>query len=302
MTCRRAARATRCGHASCSSWSPRCTGTGSPPPTCARPARRSSGCRPSRGSRCTFRWPRTSCPRSERLLTDIVAAGLSHPHASTSRTSPTPSSTAAALERGPTTTFRPRIGTGLWLGDRGALDVRATVLDAHPVDRGERFGYRQRSAPRAGTLLVVSGGTAHGIGLEAPTGASSFRARAGSLARGGLDAAGLVRSPYTVDGKQRCFAEPPHMQASMLFLPSGATVPDVGDEVPVRVRYTATDVRPASSSADRAGRACGCCAPGRAAGRGCRAPPSPSGRSRRPPGSGSPTGTPDPSRRTCRTR
>jgi hypothetical protein len=49
-----------------------------------------------------------------------------------------------------------------------------------------------------------------------------------------------VRSPYTVDGKARFFAEPPHMQASMLFLPSGATVPEIGDEVPVRVRYTAT--------------------------------------------------------------
>jgi hypothetical protein len=30
------------------------------------------------------------------------------------------------------------------------------------------------------------------------------------------------------------------MQASMLFLSSGAQVPEVGDEVPVRVRYTAT--------------------------------------------------------------
>ena len=31
----------------------------------------------------------------------------------------------------PDFTFRPRIGTSLWLGDRGALSVRATVLDAH---------------------------------------------------------------------------------------------------------------------------------------------------------------------------
>jgi hypothetical protein len=30
------------------------------------------------------------------------------------------------------------------------------------------------------------------------------------------------------------------MQASMLFLPSGAPVPEVGDEIDVRVRYTAT--------------------------------------------------------------
>ena len=49
-----------------------------------------------------------------------------------------------------------------------------------------------------------------------------------------------MRSPFTVDGKQRLFAEPPHMQASMLFLPRGAQVPAVGDELDVRVRYTAT--------------------------------------------------------------
>lgn len=142
--------------------------------------------------------------------------------------------------RYPDLTFRPRIGTGLWLGDRKALRVTATVLDVHPVERGDVFGYRGRSAPKSGHLLVVSGGTAHGIGLESPMGESSLRSRAATLARGGLDAAGFVRSPYTVDGKQRLFAEPPHMQASMLFLPQGPQVPEVGDELRVRVRYTAT--------------------------------------------------------------
>lgn len=137
-------------------------------------------------------------------------------------------------------TIRPRIGTDLWLGDRGALRVSASVLDVHPVERGDVFGYRGRSAPRAGHVLVVSGGTAHGVGLESPTGETSLRARASTLARGGLDAAGFVRSPYSVDGKQRLFAEPPHMQASMLFLPHGARVPRIGDEIDVRVRYTAT--------------------------------------------------------------
>ncbi|HYG92072.1 MAG TPA: alanine racemase [Nocardioides sp.] len=136
--------------------------------------------------------------------------------------------------------IRPRIGTQLWLGDRGALRVTATVLDVHPVERGDSFGYRGRTAPRSGHLLVVSGGTAHGIGLEAPTGESSIKARAATLARGGLDAVGFVRSPYSIDGKQRLFAEPPHMQASMLFLPTGAHVPAVGDQIDVRVRYTAT--------------------------------------------------------------
>ena len=49
-----------------------------------------------------------------------------------------------------------------------------------------------------------------------------------------------MRSPFTIDGKQRLFAEPPHMQASMLFLPHGAPVPEIGDEIDVRVRFTAT--------------------------------------------------------------
>ena len=51
--------------------------------------------------------------------------------------------------------LRPRIGTRLWLGDRGALSVRAAVLDVHPVERGDVFGYRGRSAPKAGTIVVV---------------------------------------------------------------------------------------------------------------------------------------------------
>lgn len=140
----------------------------------------------------------------------------------------------------PDLVLRPRVGTGLWLGDRGALRVTATVLDAHAVERGDVFGYRGRSAPRRGTILVVSGGTSHGVGLEAPTGDTTLRARAASLARGGLDAAGVARSPYTVGGRQRRFAEPPHMQVSMLFVPHGAPVPEVGAEVEVRVRYTAT--------------------------------------------------------------
>jgi alanine racemase len=133
-----------------------------------------------------------------------------------------------------------RMGTGLWLGDRGALKVRSTVLDVHSVRRGERVGYRQRRVSGDGHVLVVSGGTAHGIGLEAPTAAATVRQRAIAMAKGGLDAAGLALSPFTIEGKQRWFAEPPHMQASMLFLPSSVAPPAVGDEVGVDVRFTTT--------------------------------------------------------------
>jgi Alanine racemase, N-terminal domain len=184
----------------------------------------------------------------ERLMNDVVAAGIDrlgdtgHPGSRTIWVSHlTEAELAALVGEYPDFTFRPRIGTSLWLGDRGALSVRATVLDAHPVERGDTYGYRGRTAPRAGTILVVSGGTSHGIGLEAPTGEATLKARAASIARGGLDAAGFVRSPYSVGGKQRLFAEPPHMQASMLFIPAGAAVPAVGDEVGCRVRFTATN-------------------------------------------------------------
>jgi hypothetical protein len=180
---------------------------------------------------------------AEELMVDIVAAGFGEldERATTVWVSHLRADDLAALaSQYPDFTFRPRVGTDLWLGDRGALQVRARVLDSHPVERGEVFGYRGRTIPRTGTLLVVSGGTAHGIGLEAPTGEGTVRARAATLARGGLDALGLARSPYTVAGKARYFAEPPHMQSSMLFLPSGVDAPAVGEEIDVRVRFTAT--------------------------------------------------------------
>lgn len=175
----------------------------------------------------------------ERLMTDVVAAGVPAKRVWVSHLDDT--ELAALRAAYPDFEIRPRVGTRLWLGDRDALRVRATVLDAHPVQRGDEYGYRGRTAPRNGTILIVSGGTAHGIGLEAPTGPNDLRSRAASLAKGGLDAAGFVRSPYTIDAKQRLFAEPPHMQASMLFLPAGSRVPEVGEEVDVRVRFTATN-------------------------------------------------------------
>ncbi len=184
--------------------------------------------------------PGAHLPEVRRLLTDVVAADLAD---STVWVSHLDAEELGELRSAyPETTFRPRIGTKLWLGDRDALRATATVLDVHPIARGEVFGYRGRRAPRAGHLLIVSGGTAHGIGLSAPTGDLSLKARATALARGGLDAAGFARSPYAVAGKPVTFAEPPHMQASMLFLPESAgDVPAVGDALDVRVRFTTTD-------------------------------------------------------------
>jgi hypothetical protein len=142
--------------------------------------------------------------------------------------------------RHPERVFRPRVGTSLWLGAIDALSMRATVNDRHLVHRGDRVGYRQRRVGRDGWVLVVSGGTSHGIALEAPSAAVSGRQRLGVLARGGLESAGRALSPFVVGDRRRWFVEPPHMQVSMLFLPADVAVPEIGSEVPVRVRYTTT--------------------------------------------------------------
>jgi Alanine racemase, N-terminal domain len=134
---------------------------------------------------------------------------------------------------------RLRTGTRLWLGDRGALRWSATVLDVHELAKGETYGYRQRAARRASTLLVMAGGTSHGIGLEGPNAAVTSRQRATALARGALGAAGHVRSPYRLEGRTLVFAEPPHMQCSLVWAPAAATIA-IGDELDLAVRYTTT--------------------------------------------------------------
>lgn len=147
---------------------------------------------------------------------------------------------AELRNRRPGLDIRPRVGTSLWLCDLGALSVRASVLDRHPVTRGERVGYRQRAMPRSGHLLVVSGGTSHGLGLEAPRANRSSVDRAKRLARGGLEAAGFALSPFIIGGRQRWFAEPPHMQSSFVFLPDSVEPPEVGDTITAAVRFTTT--------------------------------------------------------------
>ena len=146
-------------------------------------------------------------------------------------------STVLAQSR-PQLTIHRRIGTALWLGDLGALTVRARVLDKHTIGRGERVGYRQRTMPRDGTLLVVAGGTSHGVGLEAPRAGRGIVERGKTLAKGSLEAAGLTMSPFTIADKQRWFAEPPHMHISLVFLPADVPAPAIGDEVDVAVRFT----------------------------------------------------------------
>lgn len=138
----------------------------------------------------------------------------------------------------PGTTFRPRIGTSLWLGDRGALTARGTVLDVHPLARGEHYGYRRHRTVRDSHLVVVSGGTAHGVALEAPRTVRGPAGRARALAIGTLAAANRSLSPFGWAGRRWWFAEPPHMHVSLLLLPASVAPPAIGAELDCEVRLT----------------------------------------------------------------
>ena len=107
---------------------------------------------------------------------------------------------------------------------------------------GERAGYRQRVCPADGWIVVVAGGTSHGIGMEAPTSAKTVRHRAIAFATGSLAAAGLALSPYTINGKKRWFLEPPHMHRARFFCSRKERPPRIGQEVPVELRLTTATV------------------------------------------------------------
>lgn len=132
-----------------------------------------------------------------------------------------------------------RVGTRLWLGDRGSLQARGTVLALHRCSDGEAAGYHQRRTAKDGYVLVVSGGTSHGVAMTAPRAARSMRARVASAGSGALEAAGRTRSPFHLPtGGHAWFLEPPHMHVSMLRIPRGTIPPPVGELIDCDVRFT----------------------------------------------------------------
>jgi hypothetical protein len=138
--------------------------------------------------------------------------------------------------------IRLRVGTRLWLGDRGALRAGGTVLAVHATPQGQSAGYHQRRGPRDGYVVVIGGGTSHGVALTAPRPARNARQRAAAAGSGALEAAGRFRSPFRLpSGGQAWFLEPPHMHVSMLRIPKGTIPPPVGELLECDVRFTTVD-------------------------------------------------------------
>jgi alanine racemase len=115
----------------------------------------------------------------------------------------------------PELVLRQRIGTELWLGDKAGLRLYADVVDVRPVRAGTRAGYRQGAVGHDGHLVMVTAGTAHGVGLL-PDG----------------------RSPFHFARTRLALHEPPHMHTSMVFVPSGDSCPQPGDRVDVQQPLT----------------------------------------------------------------
>lgn len=141
--------------------------------------------------------------------------------------------------RYPEADIRVRLGTRLWLGDTRTLRIAGTVIGCEIVPRGGRFGYRQRRAASDLNIVTVVGGTAHGVGLEAPRVARGTE-RLKVVSRAGMAALNRNMSPFSWRGSRLWFAEPPHMSVSTLVVPKRVEPPAVGDLLPARLRYTTT--------------------------------------------------------------
>lgn len=141
-------------------------------------------------------------------------------------------------EKWPEVRFAMRLGTDLWLADKSFVETKSTVLDVQPIRRGERFGYKQQRACRNGHLVFLAGGTADGVGLEAPIASRGLKDRLKLTVFWVLSLFNRHLSPFTYRGKRLWFAEPPHMQTSVLLFPAGSPLPEVGEELPVQLRMT----------------------------------------------------------------
>lgn len=145
-----------------------------------------------------------------------------------------------AKERNQHLSVEVRLGTSFWLGNQKLLKVAGTVLEIHELTEDhQHIGYRQIDSHGNARLLIVSGGTSHGVALAAPVNRTSLRAKSVALAEGISEALGKIRSPFKLNGKNLPFAEPPHMHVSLLWCNDPKV--KVGDQLECTVRNTTSN-------------------------------------------------------------
>ena len=125
----------------------------------------------------------------------------------------------------PTThSYRLRLGTTLWHGDKQALHLTADVIDINSVNAGDNAGYRMGPVGGNGHLVMIGAGTANGI-------TAIDQGEHGSL------------SPFHFERTRLALHEAPHMHTSMVFVPDGSPLPSIGDHVDLQrpMHMTAVD-------------------------------------------------------------
>lgn len=115
--------------------------------------------------------------------------------------------------------FKIRLGTALWHGDKTMMQLSADVLDHHPIESGMRAGYRQTKVDGPGEIVMIGCGTAHGVQML-PDG----------------------RSPFHYQRQRLNMLEPPHMHTSMLFVARGRPIPSMGEWIDVQQPLTRVQV------------------------------------------------------------
>jgi len=139
----------------------------------------------------------------------------------------------------PEITFKTRVGTELWLGDKSFLSAKSVVLAV--LEGNNSAGYTQKKLAKNKKLIVVSGGTANGIGLNSDKTIKSFKDRLKVLALAFLATIGKNRAPYLINKKATYFFEPAHMNVSLLAVSRVKSNVKVGDAVELQVRFSTTD-------------------------------------------------------------
>jgi len=104
-----------------------------------------------------------------------------------------------------------RVGTALWHADKSQMQLSTDVLSVHAVQAGARVGYHRNVIKEDGHVLSLGAGTAQGV-TELDEG----------------------RSPFHFARRRLTLVEKPHMHTSMVFVPEGDSVPDVGDWIDVQ--------------------------------------------------------------------
>lgn len=119
----------------------------------------------------------------------------------------------------PDRSFKIRLGTSLWHGDKSMMQLSADVIDHHPIESGMRAGYRQVRVDGPGEIVMVGCGTANGVQ---------------PLVDG--------RSPFHYQRQRLNMLEPPHMHTSMLFVARGRPIPSMGEWIDVQQPLTRVQV------------------------------------------------------------